>query len=87
VNNLRYYTDDGWENKATQNLDRPLSEKLLFRTTLAAEWFEEENGVPHSLGFSLFQFLDEQKVLEEQTAFFFENRPSYRVTDVQLRCK
>lgn len=85
VNNLRYYTDDGWEDKASLEFDRLLSERFLFRTTFSADWFEQENGVPHSLSFSLYQLLGRKRALEYVVGGFFDTRPSYSMTDVQLR--
>jgi hypothetical protein len=87
VNNLRYYTDDGWEDKASLELDHPLSEQLLFRKRLTVEWLEQENGLPHSISFQLFQFIDKNRAFKYQTSVLFDTQPNYRVTDVQLRVR
>ena len=87
VNNLRYYTDDGWEDKAYLDLDRPLSERFLFRKRLNVEWFEKENGLPHFISFRLFHFIDKKRALKYQTSVFFDTHPNYRVTDVELRVR
>lgn len=87
VNKLRYYTDDEWEDKASLDLSRPLSERMLFRTTLAAEFFEQENGIPHSIGFRLFQLIDKRRAIGYETSVFFDTQPNYLVTDVQLRVR
>lgn len=87
INDIRYYTDDGWEDKASMEFDRLLSESLLFRMGLAAEWFEEENGVPHSLTFRTYQLLSRKRAFEYELSAFFDTRPSYSMTDVQVRVK
>jgi len=45
---LRYYTDDGWENLATYDLETYWNEAWMFRTTTAIVLAETEDGIPYS---------------------------------------
>ena len=82
VNHLRWYTDDGWDYRAQYDLERRVSEDLLFRSTLEGKWEEERNGLPHGLLFSLFQVLSEDQALQYEVGNYFQTRPSYQMTDL-----
>jgi len=88
INNIRWYTDDGWEDDVSLQFDRFLfSEDWLFRTELAGEWLEEENGFPHALSFNLYQLLSKKRAMQYQIIFSFDTSPDYTMTDTQLRVK
>jgi len=84
---VKYYTDDGWENKASIDMERHFSRKWFFRTTANAYWFEEEDGVPHSLHFQLYQVLNEESALMYEVGNYFDTEPEYRMTDLHLRVR
>jgi len=46
TNRLRYYTDDGFENKASYDLERKITENPMFRTTTSVNLVESEDGIP-----------------------------------------
>ncbi len=89
VSRLRYYTDDGWEFRNQYDIERQVSDALLFRTTLEADWEEVENGVPHGLIFSLFQVLRSDRALHYEIGNYFETSPNYHLSDMvfQLRLR
>lgn len=84
---LRYYTDDGWESRNQYDIERQVSERLLFRTSLEANWEEEYNGVPHALIFSLFQILKTDRAILYDLGNYFHTSPSYQMTDTIFRLR
>ncbi len=86
-NRFRYYTDDGWENKATYDLERELSGKYFFRSTTGINLFEREEGILHSQKLSLFQVLSPLKAVVYESGIYFDTEPSYQMTDVQFIVK
>ncbi len=87
TNRFRYYTDDGWENKTTYDLERALSKKFFFRSTTGINMFEREEGIPHYQRFSLFQVLSPLKAVAYEGGIYFDTKPSYQMTDVQFIVK
>ncbi len=87
VDRLRYYTDDGWENRASYDIERRFSERWLFRTTASVNWFEEEDGLKHSLKFRFYQLLDQEHALAYEFENYFETEPDNIMTDQIFRIK
>ncbi len=87
TNRLRYYTDDGYENKASYDLERQFSEKLMFRTTTSVNILEEEDGIPHSQYFRLYQVLSPYQAISYESGVYLGTDPSYKVTDTQVLVK
>lgn len=84
---LRYYTDDGWESKNRYDIERPLSDKFLFRTTVEGDFLEEERGLSHGLIFSLYQALKIDRALHYDIGTYFDTRPNYHMTDTVIRVR
>jgi len=84
---LRYYTDDGFENKLTYDLERSLTTKTMFRTTTSINWYEDEDGFPHSQYFRLYQVLGEFQALSYESGIYLDTEPSYKLTDLQFVIK
>ncbi|MBU1233698.1 MAG: hypothetical protein KKC77_12475 [Proteobacteria bacterium] len=84
---LRYYTDDGWESRNQYDIERQVSDRLLFRTTLEANWEEEYNGLPHAVIFSLFQVLKADRAILYDIGNYFQTSPSYQMTDTVFRLR
>ncbi|AGF77751.1 hypothetical protein UWK_01183 [Desulfocapsa sulfexigens DSM 10523] len=78
---FRYYTDDGFESRNQYDLERKVSEKFLFRTTLEANWEEERNGVPHAVIFSLYHVLNSDRAILYEAGNYLQTSPSYQLTD------
>ncbi len=87
VDRLRYYTDDGWENRLSYDLERRISERWLFRTTGNVNWYEDDDGIFYSLKFRLFQFLNQERALTYEWENYFETEPDHIMTDLHLRIK
>lgn len=84
---LRYYTDDGLENKLSYDLERSLSTKMMFRTTTSINWYEDGDGFPHSQYFRLYQVLSEFQALSYEAGVYLDTEPSYKLTDLQFVVK
>ena len=84
---LRYYTDDGLENKLSYDLERRLSTKMLFRTTSSINWDEKKDGFPHSQYFRLYQVMSEFQALSYEAGIYLDTEPSYKLTDLQFVVK
>ncbi len=84
LDTIRYYTNDGWENKVSIDMERHFSKRWFFRTTVNASWYENDNGLPHSLHFQLYQVLNREKALMYEVGNFFDRVPSYKMTNLQL---
>lgn len=82
VSRLRYYTDDGWDSRIQYDIERQVSDTLLFRTTLDASWQEKENGIPHGVIFSLFHVIGIDRALHYEIGNYFDTRPSYGMIDI-----
>ena len=86
-NTVKWYTDDGWENKATIDMERHFSKRWFFRTTANLDWNEEYDGLPHSLTFQLYHVLNRDRALLYTIGNYFDTDPSYKMTDVQFRVR
>lgn len=87
VERLRYYTDEGWENKITADLERQFSEVFVFRITGSLLWLEEQDSWPHTLLFRLYQYLGNNRALSYEWENYFETDPSHKMTDMLLRVR
>jgi hypothetical protein len=87
VDNLKYYTDDGFENILSLDIERYFSRHWFFRTNGTVNWYEEEDGLPHSLSFQLYQVLNRHQALQYEVSNYFDTEPSYKMTDLQLRIR
>jgi len=81
---LRYYTDDGWENITSYDLESRKGENWLFRSTTSLVLAEDAIGIPHSQYFKLYQVLSEHQVISYESGLFLNTEPDYRVTDLQF---
>ena len=84
---FRYYTDDGFESRSQYDIERQVSEKFVFRTTLEANWEEEHNGVPHAVIFSLFQVLKSDRAIMYDMGNYLDTRPNYHMIDTVFRMR
>lgn len=86
IDNFRYYTDDGFENKTSFEMNTGLTEHILFRGILAGTWEEEEDGISHSVTFRLYQNLSNNRAIKYETRVLLETEPDYYVKDYQISC-
>lgn len=87
VERIRYYTDDGWENLLSVDLERQISAYWLFRSTASLYWYEDDDSLPHNLSFRLYQSLSAKRALSYEWDNRFETDPSHKLTDVQLQVR
>jgi len=60
TNHLRYHSDDGWENKASLDLERQLSQRKFFRAITTATWQKDKHNISHSQLFKVYQMFNVQ---------------------------
>lgn len=70
INNLRYYTDDGLENKASIEMDHPLNSKLMFRGIVSGDWYRDEVGFDHAIRLRVYQFIDIHHSARYEAGFY-----------------
>lgn len=87
ISRLRWYTDDGFESINQYDLERRVSETLLFRTTFNADWYEEKDGVGHGVVFSLFQVLNSDRAILYDLGNSFGTSPNYHHADTVIRAR
>jgi len=84
---LRYYTNDGWENRASLDLERKISGAWMFRSITSATLAEIEDGIPHSQIFRLYQVLSNEQAVLYETGLYLDTEPDYDATDLQFKIR
>ncbi len=84
---LRYYTDDGWENKAELDFERHISTNWFFRTILTAILAEEEEGIPQSAIIRTYHTINKDNALLYEVGTYFDTEPNYSMTDLQFKLR
>lgn len=87
TDNFRYYTDDGFENRFSVDLERYLSRRWFFRASGSVDWYEGGDGLPHALNFRLYHVLSRHRALLYEVGNYFDTEPRYGMTDLQLRVR
>lgn len=87
TNRLRYYSDDGWQNKTSYDIERNLGERFFVRTTFTGVLSEEDEGFPFSGVVHLYQVLSIDKALLYDAGAYMNTEPDFEVTDVQLKLR
>ena len=84
---LRYYTDDGWENRFSYDLDTEPAVGWLFRAASSINILEGVAGIPHAQQFKLYHVLGQEKVVSYGFGVYLDTEPSYTLTDTQFVVK
>lgn len=87
TNRLRYYSDDGWEDKASYDLERHLGERFFIRNTVTGIVSEETEGLPFSAVTRLYQIFSIERALLYDAGIYLDTKPEFEVTDVQLKLR
>lgn len=87
TNRVRWYTDDGWENRTTYDLETQFNEDFFFRSTTKFNYYEDEDGFPHSQHFRLYQVVTAIQAISYEAAVYMETEPSYIMDDLQFIVK
>ncbi len=74
---VKYFTDEGWESDTRFDFEKILKEDLFFRTRTEGYWFEQEYGYFYELNFSLYQVVDEDRAFQYVWNNYFETRPCH----------
>ena len=84
---LRYYSDDGWENRVTYDIESHFSDRYFFRTSLNAIFAERYEGIPSSTILQLYQVLSIDKAILYESGMYLDTEPDFDVTDIQLKIR
>lgn len=90
VQRLKWFSDVGWEEKTSFDLDRLLYDTYLFRTTLDGTWSENEEadkGYTYNLNFSLYQPLAAYYALTYEIRNNFQTKPVNRLERITLKLR
>jgi hypothetical protein len=87
TNRLRYYSDDGWEDKASYDIERHLGERFFIRNTFTGVVSEETDGLPFSAISQLYQIFSIERALLYDAGIYFDTAPEFEVSDVQLKLR
>jgi hypothetical protein len=87
TNRLRYYTDDGWENKASYDIETYFDKRFLFRTTLTGVLSEANDGFPFSAVIRLYQVLNIDSAILYDIGGYFDTEPELDMTDLQFKIR
>ena len=68
-------------------MERHFSKRWFFRTSASIDWYEEEDGLPHSLSFRFYPVLSQHRAMQYEVSNYFDTAPSYKMTDLQLRIR
>lgn len=85
TDNIKYYTDDGFENRLSMDMERHFSRRWLFRTSGSIDWYEERDGWPHALHFLLYHVLNQHQALKYELGNYFDTTPRYQLTELQFK--
>jgi hypothetical protein len=90
VQRLRWFSDVGWEEKTSFDLDGFLYDNYLFRTTLDGTWSEKEesdNGYIYNLNFSLYHPLGPEHALIYEINNNFQTKPVDHLKKIVLKLR
>lgn len=87
TNRLRWYSDDGWENKASYDIERFFGDHYFSRTIFTAVLAERYDGMPFSAITRLYRVIDIDSAMVFDIGSFFDTEPEFEVTDVQVKLR
>jgi hypothetical protein len=82
---FRSYVEEGFESRSIIDFERLVSERLFFRSTTNASWFEEDNAWFYGQTFSLFHQVSELSLLTYEWRSEFTSEPELVLTETRLR--
>ena len=87
TNRLRYYTDDGWENKSSYDIEKFFGQRFLSRTIFTAVLSEAEEGIPFSAVTRLYQVFNIDSAIAYDIGGYFNTEPEMELTDFQIKLR
>lgn len=83
---FRFFRLEGLESRTTFDVERILEEDTLFRTSVNGTWLQEDPDYFYSVGFALFEPIDEGSAAEVQLVNDFRTDP-HRLDQVTVRIR
>ena len=87
IETIRYYTENGWESRTILDVDRPVLENCLFRTTFDGTWLEGVPGYLYSANFMVYQPLKLNRALQYEWTNVMTTRPNHQLTSTTFRVR
>ena len=84
---LKWFADKGLESRSILDLERPVSARFFFRTTVDGSWFEHRDGFFYNLNLYVFQYLSSRRVLSYEWINDFRTRPDNRLEEIVLQMR
>lgn len=83
---FRYYAVERLESRTGFDFERVLEEDALFRTSVNGTWLEEDPDYFYSVGFAVFEPIDEKSAAEVQLVNSFRTDP-HRLDQITVRIR
>ena len=84
---LRYYSDDGWDNRLSYDVESNIGSRYFMRTSLNATIAERYDGIPFSTTLQIYKVLSIDKILLWENGAYFDTKPDFDLTDIQLKLR
>ena len=81
---VRYYTKDGFESKSKIDFERPLTERLFFRSSIDGKWYEQKTGFRYKFRQTLFHVISPKRVLRYEVRLSYQTKPHHQLQQVVL---
>lgn len=85
IERIRYYSNNGWESRTILDLERPVLEDCLFRTTFDGTWLEGVPGYYYNVDLFLYQPLKDYRALQYELANSIKTRPNHQLDITAFR--
>jgi hypothetical protein len=87
IERFRYYTDNGWESRTILDVERPVFENCLFRTTFDGTWLEGVPGYLYNVNFMVYQPLKLNRALQYEWTSVMTTRPNHQLIATTFRVR
>ncbi len=87
IETMRYYTENGWESRTILDVERPVFENCLFRTTFDGTWLEDVPGYTYNTNFVLFQSLKLNRALQYEWVNTMRTRPNHQLSSTTFKVR
>jgi hypothetical protein len=82
IEDLTYFSDDGWESMTTVDFEKSIYEALFYRLSLRGWWQDIRNGYVYWTYTDLFQTVNEDKMFDYRLGVSFDTYPRNQMTQV-----
>lgn len=84
IEDVTYFTQDGWESSTSFDAEKPFTDSLFFRTNIVGKWYENEEGYFYSFNTDVYKVISNYQVLNYLLRTNFETYPSNRMKEVLI---